>query len=168
MRVVALVAVSSCAAALILPTHIASSMVIQRDAPFTMWGIDTPAARVSINYFGMPLAPVTADASGRFSVVLPATPANVTPGVIALSSSASAGVTLSDVLVGDVYVCSGQSNMGLPVSWAIEYKTILAAAGALGPTLRLLQVALLDEYTNSTTPQVRFSLMLDQRNLASA
>ena len=88
---------------------------------------------------------------------LPALPANATPGVISLSSSSGGAAVLEDVLIGDVHICSGQSNMGIPVSWAVDYAAVLARAGALGPTLRLLQVALLDSYTNATTPQDNFT-----------
>ena len=159
MQPLLLLAAMLCASssALTLPTHFASGMVLQRDVSVALWGRDTPGASVSVSAFGAPLPPATADAAGRFSVQLPALPANATPGVISLSSSSGGAAVLEDVLIGDVHICSGQSNMGIPVSWAVDYAAVLARAGALGPTLRLLQVALLDSYTNTTTPQDNFT-----------
>jgi hypothetical protein len=55
-------------------------MVLQRNAPITLWGRDAPAALVDVVAFGVPLPRATADASGRFAVTLPAMPANATPG----------------------------------------------------------------------------------------
>ena len=168
MRVL-IAAVAACAVfGLTLPTHFASSMVLQRNAPITLWGRDAPAALVDVVAFGVPLPRATADASGRFAVTLPAMPANATPGTISLTSSASSGVVLSDVIIGDVFVCSGQSNMGIPLSWAVDYTAVLARAGALGPTLRLLQVATLDSYTNATTPADNFTASIPWSRASAA
>ena len=52
-----------------------------------------------------------------------------------------------------VLICQRFSNMGLAVANIAEYAAILAQAAALGPTLRLFQVATLDAYVNATAPQ---------------
>ncbi len=98
--------------ALSLPSHFASSMVLQRDKPVVLWGFEAAGAAVSVTYRGVPLPPATASAAGRFSVTLPALPANATPDAISLRSSLGGAVELTDVVIGDVYVCSGQSVRG--------------------------------------------------------
>ena len=140
--------------AILLPSHIASSMVLQSSVPVPLWGIDVAGASVTVVFGGKALPPVTCDATGRFDVVLPASPVSSAPTTLQFSSSSgSAAVTLSDIVVGSVWVCSGQSNMGLSVANVAEVQEVLAASSALGPLLRLFQVALLDVYANSTSPQ---------------
>lgn len=103
-------ALAAAAAGITLPTTIASSMVLQRGAPFTLWGLDAPGSSVTVTFMGQTYK-ATTDASGRFEVAFPATPATTTGQTITFTSSASPSVTISDVLVGDVIICSGQSNM---------------------------------------------------------
>ena len=97
----------SVARSLSFPSHFASSMVLQRDKPIAFWGIDSPGADVDVTYRGSHLPRATADATGRFSVTLPALPVNATPDSITVRSSSGAAAVLSDVLLGDVVVCSG-------------------------------------------------------------
>lgn len=52
---------------------------------------------------------------GTFSVTLPSATASTTPGTLTVSSPVSPSVTLTDVVVGDVILCSGQSNAQLEV-----------------------------------------------------
>ena len=152
-----LVALAGSAHALTLPTHFASSMVLQRDAPINFWGLDTPGATVTVTYRGSPQLPAVADASGRFSLTLPALPKNATPGILLVRSSQGPELVLVDILLGDVFVCSGQSNQAIPVAWSLYYNDTLAQADSLGSRLRLLQVAALGEYVNATTPQDNFT-----------
>lgn len=144
-------ACASAATALTLPTMWASSMVIQRGLPSSLWGMDTPGARVSVAWRGANVS-TTADATGRFSVTLAAAPATTTPANLVIASSAGGVLTLADVLVGDVFVCSGQSNMELSVSNTVDAAAAATAADALGATLRIFQVAMLDEYVNAIAP----------------
>ena len=110
----------SVAGLLTLPSHIASGMVIQRGRNLTLWGLDTVGAVVTVEYQSQKLVSAPADAAGRFFVVLPSAPASSVPTTIALTSTTGSAVTLTDVLVGDVYVCSGQR-------WALHiFPTLLA------------------------------------------
>ena len=147
------------ASAITLPTHFASSMVFLRDASTVFWGLSSPADVVTVTYRGVALAPATADATGRFSVSLPAMPANATPDVVTIASALGDRLTLNDTLVGDVYVCSGQSNMEIIVSWSAHYNSTLnqIAALGLGARLRLLKVALDSAYPNVTVPADNFT-----------
>ena len=101
------------AVALTLPSTWSSSMVIQRGVPVTLWGMDAPGAIVTLTCTapwctaGLKSAP--ADSTGRFEVKLPKAAASTAPFTIKLTSSKGGSLALSDVLVGDVYVCSGVS-----------------------------------------------------------
>ncbi|MDB5745231.1 MAG: protein of unknown function acetylesterase [Massilia sp.] len=80
----------------------------------------------------------TADKTGRFSVALP----ELAPGrldTVTVSGGAGARVTLADVVTGDVYLCSGQSNMQMPVTRALNSDAVIANAS--NPDLRMATVA---------------------------
>jgi len=116
----------------------------------------------------------------RFEVSIPATPETATPFDVDVTSSAAAPVTLADVVVGDVWICSGQSNMELSVAATVEWQAAVSNISALGYVgcnlrppilmpviivlpfgarshLRILQVAELPAYYNVTSPQVNFT-----------
>lgn len=85
--------------------------VLQRDRPIPVWGRAAPRAVVSVTLAGRTVA-VRADPSGRWNATLPAMPAGG-PYTLTATSGATRQ-TLSDMLVGDVYLCGGQSNMEFP------------------------------------------------------
>jgi sialate O-acetylesterase len=85
--------------------------VLQRDQPVAVWGTATPNAAVTVNINGR-TASATGGADGKWRVSLPALPAG---GPYALSvSDGQTTTTLNDILIGDVYLCGGQSNMEFP------------------------------------------------------
>jgi sialate O-acetylesterase len=102
-----------------LPAILASHMVVQRDLPLHVWGMAAPGESVSVSFRGETRS-AKAGELGRWSVYLPPGAAGG-PFQMTLTgtSAAAAGgdavpaqtVTLDDVLVGDVWVASGQSNM---------------------------------------------------------
>ena len=102
----ALLASMPIAASIRFPSHIASSMVVQRGSPFNLWGEDSPGATLTATFLGGSYT-ATAGADGVFNITLPAQPVTVAPATIAVSSSAGGTETLSDVLFGDVFVSSG-------------------------------------------------------------
>ena len=106
-----------------------------------------------------PLAATASAADGRFSVTLPPQPASLTPRTLTVAAGAHK-LTLSDVVFGSVYVCSGQSNMGLQVAATINATAEEAAAGSHGTGLRIMQVALADAYWNTTTAQDNLSVSI--------
>ena len=87
--------------------------VLQRDQPLPIWGTAPPGDGVTVMFAGRE-ATARADASGRWRATLP--PA-VAGGPYSLEVRASSGATrtLSDLLIGDVFLCSGQSNMEMSV-----------------------------------------------------
>ena len=93
--------------AVTLPTVLASHMVVQRDLPVHVWGWAAAGESVTANFRGHEQTTV-ADALGQWSVYLPPGAAG---GPFQLTVKGSSTITLEDVLVGDVWVASGQSNM---------------------------------------------------------
>ena len=96
-----------------LPAVISDGMVLQRNQPIEIWGTAAPGTTVSVTLQDA-TAEATADAEGQWSATLPAMPAG---GPYELKVG---DLTVSDILVGDVWLCSGQSNMELPVSRVMD------------------------------------------------
>lgn len=92
--------------------------VLQRDQPIRLWGIAAPGAAVTASFAKLS-AETKADGAGHWSVSLPPVAAGG-PYSLTVRSGAEAEQTLSDILVGDVYLCSGQSNMAMGVMGAID------------------------------------------------
>ena len=80
------------------------------------------------------------NSDGIWSVKFGSQVSNLVPSNITVSSGAGS-VTLSRVLWGDVILCSGQSNMGVPTSYILNSSAAIAAAEALTQSVRLLRVA---------------------------
>jgi sialate O-acetylesterase len=116
-----------------LPALIADHMVVQRGMPVHIWGSAAPGEAVSVTFRGATRSTV-ADRLGRWSVYLPP----VAPGgPFEITIQASNTITVKDVLAGDVWVASGQSNMEMPVSGVTNAKAEIAAADY--PQIRLFQ-----------------------------
>ncbi len=92
--------------------------VLQRDRPVVVWGTAAPGETITVTLEGAPDHPPTAkaraDKSGAWRTELPPTNAGG-PYVLAAESSSGARQVLNDILMGDVFLCSGQSNMELAV-----------------------------------------------------
>src|SRR5690349_5431265 len=85
-----------------------NSMVLQRDQAVPVWGKATPGEEVTVEFAGQKVSS-KADATGKWKVSLKAMPANATPQRMTITGTGKP-VTFDDVLVGDVWLCSGQSN----------------------------------------------------------
>lgn len=94
-----------------LPRLISDGMVLQRDTELKIWGWASPGENVTVEFAGIRY-PGTADAEGKWMVVLPPMQAG---GPHKMIIEASNQLTVNDILIGDVWLCSGQSNMELPV-----------------------------------------------------
>jgi sialate O-acetylesterase len=119
--------------------------VLQRDQPIRLYGQAAPGAEVRVA-FGDTQARVRAGADGRWEARLPAMAAGG-PHALAVSAG-GATQSVDDVLVGDVWLCSGQSNMELQVWRTLDARAEIAGAG--NDRIRLL-----------TVPQVGSSAPLD-------
>ncbi len=110
--------------------------VIQRDRPVMVAGHAAPGAIIAVQLGDVGEQGRT-DPSGRFTVTLPARPASAAPLALTVGDG-STQTTVSDILVGDVWLCSGQSNMEYPLADALDSHNAIAAAA--DPGLRLLTV----------------------------
>ena len=96
-----------------LPSHFGDGMVLQQKSSVPLHGTATAGAKVTINASWAKKAVVTtADANGTWSATL-STPAYGGPFTITVSDGKP--LTLSNVLVGEVWICAGQSNMEMPM-----------------------------------------------------
>lgn len=111
-------------------------MVLQRDHALPVWGQATPGDTVTVSFKGDKVS-TKADADGQWIAKLPAQDVGA-PGTLRIESSGQS-VVFSDVLVGEVWLCSGQSNMNWPVQSANNAKAEIAAAN--NPSIRLFDVA---------------------------
>lgn len=91
-----------------LPAVFSDHMVLQRDKAIPVWGWDAPGTEVSVT-LGDAKASAKADDKGNWKVSLPAQKANANGQKLTVKGSSEKA--FSDVLVGEVWLCSGQSNM---------------------------------------------------------
>lgn len=89
--------------------------VLQRDRPVAVWGTADAGERVTVSFAGHDAA-ATADANGKWRVTLPAMAMSIEPRTLRVTSHTSqTSQTVSNLLVGDVWIVCGQSNMDVPV-----------------------------------------------------
>ena len=100
-------------AALKVPNVFGNHMVVQQNAPIKVWGWTNPGQDVTVELGDKSVAG-KANADGRVDVVLPEMTAG--GGALKLTIKADETVTFEDVLVGEVWICSGQSNM----QWSVN------------------------------------------------
>jgi sialate O-acetylesterase len=94
-----------------LPGILGSHMVLQRDRPIHIWGWSNPGEKVSVVFHGT-TRDIAANSLGNWSVFLPPESAG---GPYQLTVTSGNTIMLDDVLVGDVWLASGQSNMEMPL-----------------------------------------------------
>jgi sialate O-acetylesterase len=90
-----------------LPALVRDSMILQRDAKIKIWGWAAAGEKVNIQFNNKTYKTIT-PAGGKWLVLLPAMKAG---GPYAMNITASNIIRLKDILIGDVWLCSGQSNM---------------------------------------------------------
>lgn len=110
------------------------SMVLQRDQPVPVWGWDAPGTEVTVT-LGESKVAAKADADGKWLVKLSAMKAG---GPHAINVAGTSTVSVKDVLIGDVWLCSGQSNM----EWAVSQSANPDAEKAAGnfPKIRHIKL----------------------------
>ena len=110
-------------------------MVLQRDAPVPVWGTAEPGSRVEV-LFANRRTQTTADAQGRWMARIGPLAASDQGSTLSVRDAKGEGEEITDVLVGDVWLCSGQSNMRWTVAKSEGAAEMIASADI--PTLRLL------------------------------
>ncbi len=110
--------------------------VLQRDKPIPVWGTADAGEKVTVSFAGTTVS-TTADAAGKWRVDLPALTANATPSDLVITGNNT--VTLSNILVGEVWLASGQSNMEWSLSGTYD-KAIDIPASANFPLIRHIKI----------------------------
>lgn len=119
-----------------LPAIIGDNMVVQRDTKFAIWGNANAGEAVTVTFAGKTLDAV-ANGQGLFQVWLGPLPAG---GPFELTVKGATNLlTIRNVLVGEVWICSGQSNMEWPLINTDNGAAVVAQAN--NPELRLFTVA---------------------------
>jgi len=90
-----------------LPRLVRDSMVLQRDAKINIWGWAAPKEKVTIKFHTKNYKATTGE-DGKWTIQLPPTKAG---GPYIMEIAGSNKIALKDILIGDVWMCSGQSNM---------------------------------------------------------
>ena len=129
-------------AAVRLPNVFGDHMVLQREMPVPVWGWAEAGEKVSVTFAGA-TATATADASGNWALKLPAMPASAESREMTVTGRSN--VTFQDVLVGEVWLCGGQSNMESELNWCNPDEGRTASI----PTFRRVKA----EHTLAATPQ---------------
>jgi sialate O-acetylesterase len=122
-------------AAVKLPAIFGDHMVLQEQATLPVWGWAEPGERIAVAFGGQKAEGITAS-DGEWRVDLPALPAGTPPGTLTISGKST--VTLRDVLAGEVWLCSGQSNMELPLTKTVDSNRVVSEAR--DDQLRLCQI----------------------------
>jgi sialate O-acetylesterase len=115
----------------------ASNMVLQRGKPIKVWGWAKPGQAVSVQLGGEKAEATAAAEKGRWEVTFPAREANVVPQTLLVSAGAEK-VAMTNVVIGDVWVMTGQSNMAFPLG-KIQEADVESAQANL-PLLRLFSI----------------------------
>jgi len=122
-------------------------MVLQRNKPNRIWGWTKPGTEVRIEIAGQTGKAVAAP-DGRWQVEFTPPPAG---GPYVMKIDGPLHVELADLLVGDVWLCGGQSNMEFGLDHALDGAEVIKTATI--PNLRLYRVALKSAYGPALVPQ---------------
>jgi sialate O-acetylesterase len=150
LALLALLPVASVSAQVTLPRVLSDHMVVQRDLPVHVWGMAQPGEQVTVTFRGETKSTtatnlgrwsvylIPAAAGGPFEMTVAGTPVEPVPDSSAAKPDPPEKITIHDILVGDVWIASGQSNMEFPLERASTAATDLPKAD--NPRIRLLIV----------------------------
>jgi len=119
-------------------TPMSAHAVLQRDRPIIVEGLGDAGERVTVR-LGDGSADATADRQGRWRATLPAMAATATPLTLTATGKDGAVDRMDDLLIGDVWLCSGQSNMEYPTKQALNGEGLVG--GSANDRIRLLDIA---------------------------
>ncbi|MCA9201602.1 MAG: sialate O-acetylesterase, partial [Planctomycetales bacterium] len=131
-------------AELTLPAVFSDHMVLQRDKPVKIWGWATAGKEVTGRFASQQFA-TEADAEGRWTAILEPMKAGGPFSLTVAGDGSTAKV--EDVYVGEVWLCSGQSNMAMTVNRAANFEQ--EAAAAKFPQIRMFK----ESSAHATEPQ---------------
>jgi sialate O-acetylesterase len=114
-----------------------SNMVLQRGKPIKVWGWSKPGASIAVQLGAEKAEAKAAAEKGRWEVTFPAREASAVPQTLQVSAG-SETVAMTNVVVGDVWVMTGQSNMAFPLGKVLDRD--IESVQANLPMLRLFAI----------------------------
>lgn len=121
-----------------LPSVFSDHMVIQRDVEVPVWGWADAGEKVMVSFVGA-TKKATAGNDGKWMVRLPKSTANAKPQELKIKGNNE--IVFKNVVVGDVWICSGQSNMEWPLKRCTKMAEEVAAAAKKNAQLRIYNVS---------------------------
>ena len=115
-----------------------SNMVLQRDRPVPVWGKAAPGEDISVSFAGQKLS-AKADDAGEWQVELKPLKVSKDGAELVVAGPSNTNV-FKNVLVGDVWICSGQSNMEMSFGWGIYQGDKFKAESVQFPTIRRMKI----------------------------
>jgi sialate O-acetylesterase len=146
-----------------MPHVFGDHMVLQSGQPVPIWGWAAAGESITVSFGGQKKQTVAAAGDGAWKVELDPLGVSTQPADLTISGAET--ITFHDVLVGEVWLCSGQSNMQKPLgTWrgqpipTIDYQHELAAANY--PLIRLMNIEIAEPETPArdidTTPRPNY------------
>jgi sialate O-acetylesterase len=126
-------------------------MVLQQAKKAPVWGTARPGEAITVKFAGQEVK-TTAGQDGRWMVALEPLKASSEPSILTITGDYA--ITIQDVLVGEVWLASGQSNMQWPVKASADPDTTIAAAN--DPLLRFYTVPRRGADEPESEPQARW------------
>jgi len=120
-----------------LSSLFADHLVLQREKPLPIWGWADPGEKVTVSFAGQQKA-AKIDTNGKWLVTLDPLKASDQPQDLTVTGAHHQTLTVKDVLVGEVWLCSGQSNMGMTVKGVTNADKEIAEANY--PLIRMYSV----------------------------
>lgn len=137
IAIVLILITTTAAAQIKLPAVISDNMVLQQQTQAPIWGWADPAEKITVKAgWNKKAYKTTADKNGKWAVKIKTPKAG---GPYDLTIAGENSVTIKNVLIGEVWVCSGQSNMQWSMGKAENGKEHIAAANK--PNIRLFTVS---------------------------
>ncbi|MEI6502124.1 MAG: sialate O-acetylesterase [Armatimonadota bacterium] len=134
LLLVAVLAVSAALADVKLPSLVGDNMCLQQGKALNIWGWADPLEKVTVSFCGQSVS-ADADSAGKWAAKLQPLKAG---GPFEMTIAGKNSITLKNIVIGEVWVCSGQSNMQFGVAGVNNAAQEIAAANY--PNLRLFQV----------------------------
>ena len=134
--------------------------VLQRDSAIPIWGTASEDEKITVKFAGQSVSTTARD--GKWLVRLKPIKANAVPQTLTISGSNT--ITLEDILVGEVWLCSGQSNMEWPVAKSANGRAVAAKINE--PLIRLFEVSSAPSATPVPTVKGKWT-PCDPRNAAA-
>lgn len=129
--------------------------VLQRDKPVPVWGRAGAGGKITVSFAGQTKT-TTADGAGRWRVTLDAMPASPENRNLTIAEAGAPTLEIKDILVGEVWLGSGQSNMQWSIAQARKEDQELAAAGPV-PLLRLFDVPRVLSHARQETANAKWT-----------